>query len=223
MYAIFKQEFDMVHFSSTNIETQLRFRWKYPYRWGKKQNDVWDQNTQFIYETSTWEKLIETIKHKVETQHFDKHGFFQYAANRWYNFWSAMAVEQIFCEVEGIEPALNHKDRLVDFSLFGINFDHKTSIFPKGFGQTLFYAQQHEEELLYWLYKNQSQQSRKHLENRLFLIVHSQDGEHWKLKAEISWLKTIILKYVATFDPSKLKTLEFPTNKAVSGIIWAIK
>ncbi len=212
-----------MQFSLENIETQLQYRCKYSYSWGKKQNDIWDRHTRFIYETATWEELIEIVKHKVETEHFKKREFFQYAANRWYNFWSAMAVERIFTEIDGIEPALNQKDRLVDFNLFGINFDHKTSVFPKGFRQTILYAQNHEEELLYWLYKNQSQQSRKHLENRLFLIVHAQDGEHWKLKSEITWLKSIILNYVATFEASKLRTLEFPTNKAVSGIIWAIK
>lgn len=209
--------------SLENIENQLRFRCNYPYRWGKKQNDVWDAHTQFIYEISTWEKLIDTIKHEIAVHHFDKSTFFQYASNRWYNFWSAMAVEHIFMEIEGVKPALNHKDRLVDFSFFGINFDHKTSVFPRGFRQTIDYAQKHEAELLHWLYKNQSQQSRKHLENRLFLIVFAQNGEHWKLKAEISWLKSIILNYVATFDVSKLKTLEFSTHQAVSTIIWAIK
>ncbi|HET8837688.1 MAG TPA: hypothetical protein VFM82_01685 [Flavobacteriaceae bacterium] len=212
-----------MQFSLENIETQLRCRCKYAYRWGKKQNDSWDSHTQFIYETFFWEELVGKMKSKIENHYFDKNEFFQYAANRWYNFWSAMAVEQIFTEVEGIEPALSRKNRLVDFNLFGTNFDHKTSIFPKGFRQTLFYAQAHEEELLHWLYNNQSQESRKHFENRLFLIVYAQNGAHWKLKSEISWLKSIILNYVATFDASKLKTLEFPTNKAVSDIIWAIK
>lgn len=212
-----------MHFSLETIETQLRFRCQYAYRWGKRQNDLWDKHTQFIYEKFLWEELVEIMKWKIETHSFDKNEFFQYAANRWYNFWSAMAVEQIFTEVEGIEPALNPKNRLVDFSLFGINFDHKTSIFPKGFRQTLTYAQAHEEELIYWLYKNQSQESRKHFENRLFLVVYAQNGTHWKLKSEITWLKSVILNYVATFDASKLKTLDFPTNKAFSDIIWAVK
>ncbi|HET8808847.1 MAG TPA: hypothetical protein VFM65_01100 [Flavobacteriaceae bacterium] len=213
-----------MNFSSEHIETELQNRWKYPYQWGKRQNDEWDKFTNFIYETETWESLVEKMKNKTQIHQLDKNAFFQYAANRWYNFWSAVAVEKIFTEIRGVEPALNHKNRLVDFSIFGINFDHKTSVFPKGFGQTLHYAQTHTEEMLYWLYKNQSQQGRKHHENRLFIIVFNSNGEHWKLKAEISWLKSKILDYVATFEASKLTKLEFPTGKtAVSDIIWAIK
>ena len=50
-------------------------------------------------------------------------------------------------------------------------FDHKTTVFPKGFGHTLDYAINHEEELISWLYEHQSSQGRLHYKNRLFVIV----------------------------------------------------
>ena len=51
------------------------------------------------------------------------------------------------------------------------------------------YAKNNPAELIQWLYSNQSQEGRKHLKNRLFLVLVDKNKEHWKLKAEISLLK----------------------------------
>lgn len=206
------------------IEEQLQKRWKYSYKWFRKQNDQWDGYTNFIYTIATWEELVTAIAKTAEINQLTKENVFYYAINRWYNFWSATAVETIFCSLENIKAAKNTKDRLVDFSIQGIPFDHKTSVFPKGFGQSLTYAKAHKEELLYWLYENQSRQQRNHFANRLFIIVYSEQAEHWKLKAEIQLLKSAITNYVATFNTSNLVTLTFKNNKkAVSDIIWVQK
>lgn len=216
--------YKLLKYDIFHIEKQLQQRLSYAYNWGQKQNDEWDQYTNFIYNIPNWQAVVEAMRATLEVHPLNKRDFFNYAANRWFNFWSAMAIEQIFSELENVTPSHNHKNRLVDFSLNGIDFDHKTSVYPKGFWQTLFYAQKHEEELLQWLYKNQSQQQRKHLENRLFLIVHAADGEHWKLKAEITWLKTKVENYVKHFSPSQLKQLPLEEDRtALADIIWAVK
>ncbi|MGB5530255.1 MAG: hypothetical protein WBQ32_09810, partial [Ignavibacteriaceae bacterium] len=147
-----------------------------------------------------------------------------YALNRWYNFWSAQAVEKIFCSLPNVKPALDEKDRLVDFTINGVTFDHKTSIFPKNFLYPIEEAIKKTDELILWLYKHQSQQQRKHLKNRLFIVLYSSKGEHWKLKAEISWLKERIEKYMAGFNPHYL--LKFPLEKnqeTLADVIWATK
>ncbi|MCL4280172.1 MAG: hypothetical protein KJZ60_10940, partial [Ignavibacteriaceae bacterium] len=80
------------------------------------------------------------------------------------------------------------------------------------------------DELIRWLYKNQSQQQRKHLKNRLFIVLYSSDEEHWKLKAEISWLKERIEKYMVGFNPHFL--LKFSLEKdqyTLADVIWAIR
>ncbi|WP_247672589.1 hypothetical protein [Aquimarina sp. MMG016] len=206
------------------IESELQHRLQYKYVWYRKQNDQWDTYSNFMYSTVEWESLIPKIAKAVEEYKLNKEEFFYYTINRWYNYWSALAIELIFSEMEGVIPAKNEKDKLVDFSFFGKNFDHKTSVFPKGFGKSIEYAQQHPKELLLWLYRNQSQQGRKHLENRMFLIVYSEDGEHWKLKAQISWLKNIISAYVATFNDTKLHRLQLqPYKTTTAGLIWARK
>ncbi len=206
------------------IEQQLQHRWEYSYKWGRRQNNEWDDFTKFIYTIDDWHTLIETIKQTVNKYHLDKRDLFQYAANRWYNYWSARAVEQIFALNPFVTPAKNPKDRLVDFSCHTINFDHKTSVFPKGFKQPIQYAKQHKKELIIWLYKNQSQQQRKHLKNRLFIIVYAKNGAHWQLKADLQWLKKIIHQYLQDFDTSNLVQLQLEKEKkTLADIIWACK
>lgn len=207
-----------------NIERELKKRWYAEYAWGRRQNDVWDKFSNFIYEVEEWEELVERAAEVSEKYNTTGRDFQNYCYNRWYNYLSAKAIEKIFCSVEGIKPVPDKKDRLKDFNFFGINFDHKTTIFPKGYGRPLSYAQKNPVDLILWLYSNQSSQQRQHFFNRLFLVVYAQDGQHWKLKAEIFWLKKVIEKYVATFDPSQLRKLEFQKGEPVfSDIIWAIK
>lgn len=205
----------------SNIENQLKKRWAYKYKWLRKQNDLWDQYTNFIYKTPDWEELISATAQVVKNENLNKEEAFYYTINRWYNFWSSVAVEEIFCSLPGVIPAENSKDKLVDFSVNNISFDHKTSNFPKGFGKEFAFAKANKEQLLYWFYEEQSKQQRQHFANRLFVVVHKEGGDHWKLKAEISLLHNAISEYVANFDESQLTKLNFPNNKkALSDIIW---
>ena len=141
-----------------------------------------------------------------------------------FNFWSAQAVENIFCSLPNVNPAIDSKDRLVDFTIDGVSFDHKTSIFPKNFPYKINEAIKKTDELIKWLYKNQSQQQRKHFRNRLFLVLYSKDGEHWKLKSELMWLKERIEKYMQGFNPNYLLKFNLEEgNPTLADVIWAIR
>lgn len=203
------------------IEKQLKKRWQYSYKWLRKQNDQWDVYTNFIYTISDWDALIKAVANLVHQENLNKGEAFYYAVNRWYNFWSAVAVEEIFCSQLGVVPAGNAKDKQVDFFINNIPFDHKTSVFPKGFGKDIAFAKANKKQLIQWLYTQQSSQQRQHFANRLFVIVYATDGDHWKLKAEISLLRKAVSDYVATFDAGKLIKLTFFEEKIVlSDIIW---
>jgi len=206
------------------IEIQLKNRLQYPYNWYRKQNNIWDSYTNFIYNTPTWEALIPQMAAVVEKENLDKKELFYYAINRWYNFWSAMAVEHIFSTCDGIVPENNSKNRLVDFALQGVSFDHKTSVFPKGFNQTIEYAKKNPRELIEWLYKNQSIQQRHHLKNRLFIVVYDKKGAHWQLKSEINLLEKEIKNYVSNFTLHQLQKFIFTSQtETFSDIIWIEK
>lgn len=212
---------DMKNLDLANIEKELKKRHLYPYSWFRKQNDNWDGWTNFIYQIPDWETLNERIAFVAKAQNVDKQQLFQYAANRWYNFWSAQAIEKIFAEIPGIESVREVRDREKDFYLHGIPFDHKTSVFPKGFPQSFQFAQSNKRLLIEWLYKNQSTQKRYHLKNRLFVVVYDNRGEHWKLKAEISFIQQEIYNYISSFKKEQLQLFDFSEDsQTFSDIIW---
>jgi hypothetical protein len=205
------------------IEAELKKRLIHPYKWGQKQNDIFDMKTNFIYHTFPFDELLKEIEKRFKTEK-DYDLYFNYTLNRWYNFWSAQAVENIFCSLPNVKPALDSKDRLVDFSIQDVSFDHKTSIYPKIFPLNIDEAIKKTDELIKWLYQNQSQQQRKHLKNRLFVVLYAKDGEHWKLKSEILWLKERIEKYMIGFNPDYLMKFNFEEYKdTLSDVIWAIR
>ena len=85
----------------------------------------------------------------------------------------------------------------------------------------LIRAQSRKEQLIEWFYKNQSEQNRHHLSNRLFIVVYDSNEEHWKLKAELNLLKREIQKYTTHFSPSQLHSFTFAEDtKTLSDIIW---
>lgn len=200
------------------IETQLQARVaSYPFTaWGRQQNNEWDQRTRFIYHVLSWEVLQQKVA-PLEKSLAD------YAVNRWFNFWSARAVEQIFCALPGVTPQLNPYDRLVDFSIEDIQFDHKTTVFPEEYPYSLEFTRYYPAHLIRWLYRHQSKQQRYHRRNRLFIVLHAADGEHWKLRAEIGRLREIIVRYVASFQPSALVKLELGQDVILSDIIWLVR
>ncbi|DAB37724.1 MAG: hypothetical protein A2023_00095 [Sulfuricurvum sp. GWF2_44_89] len=199
------------------VERELKKRLLYPYNWGRKQSDLWDFNTNFIYTTYSFESLLK------QTAGFPQ-ALRDYALNRWYNYWSAMAAEYIFASHENVEPNRNSFDKLVDFKINNIPFDHKTSVFPKGFNHPFSYSKEHTKELITWLYENQSQEGRKHLKNRLFIVMY--DGstlQHWKMKSEILQLKSAIDVYVDSFSAKNLCRLDFGSGEVLSDTIWITK
>jgi hypothetical protein len=207
----------------SKIEIVLKRRLKDEYSWGRKQNNYWDNRTNFIYRISNYDKLLETIETKFSGT-LKKENIKNYVINRWYNFWSAKAIEEIFCSLPGVIATKNNKNRFVDFEIRGIKFDHKTTIFPSGYPGDLNSALNNKKDLIKWLYSNQSQQNRRHYRNRLFIVLYSFTGEHWKLKAEITWLQELIINYVKNFREEKLEILNFSKNyKTKSDIIWGIK
>jgi|APLow6443716910_1056828.scaffolds.fasta_scaffold14399_2 hypothetical protein len=213
----------MMQTDLVQIEKELKKRLVYPYKWGRKQNDEFDKLTNYIYRISEFEEVFKETESRFNKDK-EHQNIANYALNRWYNFLSAQAVEKIFCSLPNVKPALDEKDRLVDFTIDGVTFDHKTSIFPKNFPYPIEEAIKKTDELILWLYKHQSQQQRKHLKNRLFIVLHSSDGEHWKLKAEISWLKERIVKYMSGFNPHYLLKFQLEKNQdTISDVIWAIR
>lgn len=205
------------------IEYELKKRLAYPYKWGQKQHDLFDNQTNFIYSIPSFEVLLNEINSRFKNKN-EYNQFFNYSLNRWYNFWSAQAVEKIFCSLPDVIPAQDKKDHLVDFIIHGVNFDHKTSVFPRNYKRTLKETIVNTDELIRWLYENQSGEKRRHYKNRLFVVLYSTTGEHWKLKSEISFLKKEIEHYMIGFNPDFLFRFDLgDSSHALADVIWIIK
>ena len=203
----------------TEWETELRARHALPYHWGQRQNDAFDRRTQFIYRQKTWAGLLAYLQSAAAEPDFA--ALRDYAANRWYNYWSARAVEHFFGESARVRPAPNPRDRLRDFFLDGTAFDHKTSVWPAAYGGTYAAARLDPAPLIRWLYAHQSAQGRQHLENRLFVVLHRADGAHWQLKADLTRLRAAVRAFLAApaVQPVLLETPNGP-RQVTSAVIW---
>ena len=91
------------------IEKELKKRLAYPYKWGRKQNDDFDRLTNYIYHISSFDNVLKETENKFRKDK-EHQNIANYALNRWYNFWSAQAVEKIFCSLPNVKPALDEKD-----------------------------------------------------------------------------------------------------------------
>lgn len=204
-----------------DLETELKKRYNYPYAWGQKQNDKMDQITDFIYKTQNFEDLLNHYESKLK-QLPDSEMIFQYMLNRWYNFWSAKAVEFMFSLSNIVKPHEDKFNKYIDFYIKNIPFDLKMSVYPQKFPQK-FSNDVNKVDLVKWLYKEQSKERRQHFHNRLFIIYHKTDGNHWMLKADLQWLNYYVKTYLKTFDINKLIRIRTPQEVIISDIIWAVR
>jgi len=206
------------------IETELKKRLPYKNKWFRKQNDHWDDETKFIYKINTWDELIAQIAATWKANDFEKEPYFYYAINRWYNFWSAQAIEQIITDMPGLAANPNPVQDHYDFKWLGEPFDHKTSVFPKGFGYDYAFAKAHPVQLITWFYNEQSKGQRYHLNNRLFVVVYDKNGDHYKLKSEIKLLREAIETHMKDRTPGQTYTVNLETGKETKAdIIWVTR
>lgn len=205
-----------------HVEIQLKKRWATEYKWGRKQADIWDSQTNFIYNIENFDDVVDRIYDAFNT-HRKYEDLRNYALNRWYNFQSAMAAEHIFNSHSLVRKVSNDKDREKDFFINGVAFDHKTSVFPLGFRNDIDFALANKKELVKWLYINQSGQQRFHTKNRIFLVLHKADGEHWRLKAELSWLKVLIDEYLDSYNERNLIELSHSKGILKTDVIFGIR
>jgi hypothetical protein len=210
-----------VSLSLHDMETELMKRTAFKYTWGRVQDNAYDDLTRFVYNIERFDTVIAAVKQRFG-DHPDIKALGNYAVNRWYNFTSAKAVEEIFKQHASVTPAAHDKDRFCDFFIQNIPFDLKTTNFPKRCGFTFAHALKHPEDLALWYYEMQSKEQREHYHNRLFLVLHKTLCPHmsWTLKARLSWLQPIVKNYLDNFCESSLIKLRFNGATAITDILW---
>ena len=204
------------------IENELRKRHAFAYSWGKKQDNEWDKLTSFIYQTEHFVDLKIELSNRFYHQP-DFKDLCYYAMNRWYNFHSAKAVEAIFCSHPLVKPHQDEFHKEIDFYINELPFDHKTTVFPLGLNKDFNWAIHHTKELIQWLYDNQSSEQRHHCKNRIFIVLFDQNGDHWKLKSELTLIKKEIDNYLLNWNANKLVRIQIGNKILLSNIIWVLR
>lgn len=167
-----------------------------------KQDDLSDVRSMFIYTAKTVEECLD----KCKKYHIDN---VNYILHRWYNYQTSEICEELFEKYGAVrEKKRNH--RLIDIYINGVPFDVKLTAYPRALkNKSLDLNKQEDRDfLIQWFYTNQSQASRRHFANRLFIVCEDTSVyNNMKLKGNIPLLEREISKYMKykKYYPHRLK------------------
>ncbi|MFZ0391616.1 MAG: hypothetical protein WAN36_14240 [Calditrichia bacterium] len=197
-----------------NIQEQLEKRCFYPVIWNFRFHPSWEPDIQFVYSCATFEEVLQQSESlRRDIQH--------YAINRWYNFWSQKALNEIFASHPEVQAVNNSAKNLIRIN--GDVYQVKSLVYPNQFARTLRYALQHEQEMVQWLCRKFSRNNHDHSEHQLFLLLFQRDGEHWKLKAKLTDLMAIVHEYLDNFNKNGMCQNQISReNGCKCGLIWFI-
>lgn len=136
-----------------------------PTTWTIRQRDALDQVTKFIYRSST----LEDVRSRCAAENLDA-ATSGYAQHRWKNFVRHDAwLELTILTVPGArmyeEPRHRTRDLYLPLHSGETVFDLKVTRWPSRLPRNTSL-----EGVAHWMYENQSQQGRYHLDNRLFVV-----------------------------------------------------
>lgn len=157
----------------------------------KMQNNYMDRRSNFIYRCNTLEECLR----QIQITGVDK----EYALHRWYNYMTSIACEYLFCEFGAVheEDVYNHD---VDIYINGVPFDVKLTIYPAKLSHRPYdlKTRSGKNEMIKWYYANQSQQARKQMLNRLYVVCDSKDAyECLIMKSDFTTLRQKISAFMS--------------------------
>lgn len=196
----------MVSKELTSLQNELLKDIPYLKSW-TKQNDKNDKLSNFIYNTTKFSDIIEKAKaNKLPIS---------YVCHRWYNYHTSKVTENIF-EKYGCVKEKNFKHKEIDIYFKQVPYDIKLTVLPSKYkGNTDFKNKQNKDDLIVWYYKNQSQEGRKHLANRLFVVCKSKNNnyeENLKLKCNFKLIEKAVLEFIEYYSCRQLNTVCFEDN-----------
>lgn len=177
--------------------------------WKKQSNDN-DSDTNFIYKCETLNQCLEEISKSGVNKN--------YALHRWYNYKTSIETEEIFCKY-GAKHCENKYDHNVDIYISDIPFDVKLTCYPKKLFKQKPYdltTRSGKNDMIRWLYVNQSQENRKQLINRLYVMC---DGELYSdafiMKCNFSKIESVVASYMKYIQSHKINEITVEENKKV--------
>jgi len=180
----------------TDIRAELQRLTRLP-PWGRVQQDRWDEASRFIYQIRSLDELRQETRRVAMARGFPLQEFAAYVVRRWYNFHTHQVVLEMFCAHPRVRPEINPRHPSVDFYLDGIPFDLKLTEFPRAYPRSLDEARSCPQDLVNWLYREQSREGRYHVANRMFVVFHHAAAPErtWQVR----WMFDRIESAVAVF------------------------
>lgn len=154
------------------------------------QNNFYDRTSNFIYSMKTLDECLNEIeKRKVNKE---------YALHRWYNYMTSIECEYIFCEFGAVheKDIYNHD---VDIYINSVPFDVKLTVYPAKLSDRPFDLETREgkNRMIQWYYSNQSQQNRKQLLNRLYVVCDASSSlDNMKMKCNFELMRNKIAEFM---------------------------
>lgn len=153
-----------------------------PLNWGKVQNNKSDDILDLWSIHSIKQLNQEAIEAGIGGQDY------KYFLRRWYLWKCAEIDEALFCALPNCEPNTTKNLKAFDIEFNNskdLRFDVKSTRFPKKFWPPE--PGEAKEELIKWLYNEQSKGRRKGLQNRLFILHHSHKGDRQTLRLRVDF------------------------------------
>lgn len=170
--------------------------------WGR-QNNRYDRRSNFIYRVDTVDECLR----KAQEFGIDEN----YVLHRWYNFQTSIYCESLFVKY-GARKEKNSFNHDVDIYINDIPYDVKLTVYPAKLKRENTILDLHNQEdkntLIRWMYTNQSQEGRKHLKNRMFIVCNGKDAsQNLALKSAFDIIEPKVenyFRFLENNEPNKL-------------------
>ena len=177
------------------------------------QNDQLDKETKFIYSCNSLQECLNQINLRKANK--------DYALHRWYNYMTSVYCEQIFCDYGAIhdEDIYNHD---VDIYINGKPYDVKLTVYPKKLNNHPYNLKSRagKNEMIKWYYANQSQEARKQMLNRIYVVCDGASQiECLRLKSDFKILRTKIKAFMDNAIANDVNEIQITDN----GITYSLK
>lgn len=179
-----------------------------------RQSTRLDKSSEFIYTAETAAECVRAAE--------ENGADINYALHRWYNFVTSKRCEAVFVSL-GAKKEKDEYHHSIDIYINGIPYDVKLTVYPRRLEEEGVFLnlekRSDKNRLIKWLYKNQSQQSRKHLKSRIF-IVCTADGEFekQKLKCDFGKIEKQIKAYMDYIKNNKPNIVEITDENGKSAV-----
>lgn len=147
------------------------------------QNNFTDRRTNFIYNITTLNQCLS----QIQFTGVDK----DYALHRWFNYHTSKHCETIFTEF-GATPEPDKYNHDIDIYINGVPFDVKLTVYPAKLAGHPYdpTTRDGKDMLIRWYYANQSQQARKQMVNRIYVVCDANDErDRLSLKSDFNFMR----------------------------------